>query len=311
MYKNIKYKHIIIEEDDNDIVSINKTDIKGTSLVDVNNYGGGCNGGCGGGCDGGCGGGCDGGCGGEGEGDGEEDTFTNYIDKEQQIVISSNCIFTKFSWNGAELIDRWELQRTINKKKVISIAKDMIKYYKKNDEFIYMDPIHIAHVGEKYYIVDGQHRLVAFIKIYNINKFPIQKIPCIIWTLTSNEEIDDLFDKINNRLMIDKNKLMKHKLILLLNLMETKWNDDIWGERRPRINKELFIEKIRNNDNCYKLDAEEIMEQIVKINNSIRLKKRNDRYTSKLSTLIHNKTEELDFFLGIDKELGWIDDISL
>lgn len=95
--------------------------------------------------------------------------------------------------------------------------------------------------------------------------------------------------------MVDKNKLMKHKLILLLNLMETKWNNDIWGERRPRINKELFIEKIRNNDNCYKLDAEEIMEQIVKINNSIRLKKRNDRYTSKLSTLIHNKTEELDF----------------
>lgn len=292
MYTNIKYKHIILsdgEEEINDLVVVT------TANNNIGTEGIGAEGSDGEECS-----------------DGNiEDTFTNYIDNNQQIVISSKCVFKKFSWNGAELIDRWELQRTIDKKKVILIAKDMIKYYKKNNEFVYMDPIHIAHFGEKYYVIDGQHRLVALIKIYNINKFPIQKIPCMIWNVKSDEEIDNLFDTINNRLVIDKNKLMKHKLLLLLDLMETKWNNDIWGERRPRINKDLFIEKIRNNDNCYKLDAEEIMEQITKINNNIRLKKRQDRHSSKLSVLIHNKTEELDFFLGIDKELGWIDDICL
>ena len=38
---------------------------------------------------------------------------------------------------------------------------------------------------------------------------------------------------------------MKNKLIILCNLMEEKWNKDIWGERRPKINKELFIDTLK------------------------------------------------------------------
>ena len=241
--------------------------------------------------------------------------FTNYIDYSQKIFMNKNSTFTKFSWNGAELIDRWELQRTIDYDKASGIANDMIRYYKKNKEFLFTDPLHIAQIkneelenNNKYYIIDGQHRLEAIIAIYKCNKYPIQKVPCIIWAVIDDNEIDELFDKINNRIFMDSSKLMKNKLILLCNLMEEKWNKDIWGERRPRINKELFIDKIRKNDDCYKLSAEEIISRIVKINNEFRILPRKER-GGNLTIKIHEKAEDIDFFLGIDKKIDWIDKI--
>jgi len=199
----------------------------------------------------------------EGDSDIEDinlEDFTNYIDYSQKIFMNSNSMFTKFSWNGAEFIDRWELQRTIDYDKASGIANEMIRYYKKNKEFLFTDPIHIGQIkneelenNNKYYIIDGQHRLEAIIAIYKCNKYPIQKVPCIIWSVKNDDEIDELFDKINNRIYMDSTKLMKNKLILTCNMMEEKWNKDIWGERRPKISKELFIDKIRNNDDCYKL----------------------------------------------------------
>jgi hypothetical protein len=71
----------------------------------------------------------------EGDSDIEEidtEDFTNYIDFSQKISMTSTSLFTKFSWNGAELIDRWELQRTIDYDKASGIANEMIRYYKKN-----------------------------------------------------------------------------------------------------------------------------------------------------------------------------------
>jgi hypothetical protein len=243
--------------------------------------------------------------------------FTYYIDYSQKISMNSNSIFTKFSWNGAELIDRWELQRTIDYDKASGIANEMIRYYKKNKEFLFTDPIHIGQIrneelenNNKYYIIDGQHRLEAIIAIYKCNKYPIQKVPCIIWVVRNDNDIDELFDKINNRIFMDSTKLMKNKLILTCNLMEEKWNKDIWGERRPRISKELFIDKIRNNDDCYKLSAEEIIAKIVKINNNLRILPRQER-GGNLTIKIHEKAEDIDFFLGIDKKLDWIDKIKI
>jgi len=256
----------------------------------------------------------------EGDSDIEDvnlEDFTNYIDYSQKISMTSSSVFTKFSWNGAELIDRWELQRTIDYDKASGIANEMIRYYKKNKEFLFTDPIHIGQIkneelenNNKYYIIDGQHRLEAIIAIYKCNKYPIQKVPCIIWSVKNDEEIDELFDKINNRIYMDSTKLMKNKLILTCNMMEEKWNKDIWGERRPRISKELFIDKIRNNDDCYKLSAEEIIGKIVKINNDLRILPRQER-GGNLTIKIHEKAEEIDFFLGIDKKLDWIDKIKI
>ena len=256
----------------------------------------------------------------EGESDIEEtdlEDFTNYIDYSQKINMTSSSVFTKISWNGAEFIDRWELQRTIDYDKASGIANEMIRYYKKNKEFLFTDPIHIGQIkneelenNNKYYIIDGQHRLEAIIAIYKCNKYPIQKVPCIIWSVKNDDEIDELFDKINNRIYMDSTKLMKNKLIITCNMMEEKWNKDIWGERRPRISKELFIDKIRNNDDCYKLSAEEITAKIVKINNDLRILPRQER-GGNLTIKIHEKAEEIDFFLGIDKKLDWINKIKI
>jgi hypothetical protein len=247
----------------------------------------------------------------------ELENFTNYIDFSQKIFMNKNSIFTKFSWNGSEFIDRWELQRTINYDKASCIANEMIRYYKKNKEFLFTDPIHIAQIrnensenNNKYYIIDGQHRLEAIIAIYKCNKYPIQKVPCIIWIVLDDNEIDELFDKINNRIFMDSTKLMKNKLIILCNLMEEKWNKDIWGERRPKINKELFIDKIRINDDCYKLSVEDIIEKISKINNELRILPRQER-GGNLTIKLHEKAEDIDFFLGIDKKLQWIDKIKI
>ena len=53
-----------------------------------------------------------------------------------------------------------------------------------------------------------------------------------------------------------------------------------------------------------------IIGKIVKINNDLRILPRQER-GGNLTIKIHEKAEEIDFFLGFDKKLDWIDKIKI
>lgn len=158
---------------------------------------------------------------------------------------------------------------------------------------------------------DGQHRLLACAKLFKKNKYPIQQIPCVLWFPKSEEDFIEIFDKINSRTPIDKSKLFNYKIHEIIKWFDDTWGKKyiIWGKIRPKINKDLMIEKMRETDIIHQLETNEIIDNIKKINEKIRGLGRNKRSNRSVSDSVHNQAETMNFFLGYDKELNWINEI--
>lgn len=241
--------------------------------------------------------------------------ISQYIVHDKITDFNSKSILCYYLWSGVEDLDRWELNRKINLEHVKKIYREMVNDYEKTNEFIFYEPVHLAlKKNSVFYVIDGQHRLLACAKLYKKNKYPIQQIPCVLWFPKTEEEFIEIFDKINSRTPLDKTKLFNYKINEIIGWIEKTWNKDkkiqLWGKTRPKINKDLFVEKMRESDSVHKLDTIDIINQIKKINSKIRGLSRNKRCDKKsVSDSVHNHAESIDFFLGYDKELGWINDI--
>lgn len=240
-----------------------------------------------------------------------EDNFANYIIGTSMKKYTSNSEFIRFGWNGIDLLDRWELQRKVNMDHATKLAYSMRTDYKIHKEFISYDPIHIGKIENEspYYVLDGQHRLEAYNYFYQKNEYPIQQIPAIIWYVKNQSEFVNIFHKINDRISIDKLKLVQIKLLEIIAALEDKYGKSIWGLNRPKINKDIFIDKLKDTDFIHKLTTDEILNALFKINDKIRGLPRNSRVIPKCGNEIHHKAENLDFFLGLDKQMSWISNI--
>lgn len=240
----------------------------------------------------------------------KSDLISKYIIKDKIYDFNSKSIICYYLWSGVEDLDRWELNRKIDTSHVKKIYKEMVNDYEKKGEFIFYEPIHLAIKSDNiFYVIDGQHRLLACNKLYKKNKYPVQQIPCILWFPESDEEFVDIFDKINTRTPMDKSKLFNYKILDIINWMEKNMgkNECIWGKLRPKINKDLFVEKMRENDSIHKLETNEIINKINNYNIKLRGMSRNKRCEKVVNDSVHNHAETIDFYLGYDKELNWIE----
>lgn len=243
--------------------------------------------------------------------DEKEDNFENYIIPESMQQFTKNAKYCRFNWSGICTLNKWELQRKVDLLHATELKKAMQLDFKKHKEFIFYDPIHIGKKkGDSiYYVLDGQHRLEAYLYLYEHNKYPIQQIPAIIWYAENDEHFIELFNKINSRLSIDKLKLIQIKLLEIFEGMENKYGKNIWSINRPKINKAIFVEKLKNSDNVHKLSSDKILTKLFAINEQIRGKPRSLRVKPTLAGSIHNSSEILNLFLGLDKTMKWIDEI--
>ena len=242
----------------------------------------------------------------------KSDVICKYIVPEKITDYNSLAIMCYFLWSGIYNLDRWELNRKINLDQVKKMYKEMTLDYQKLGEFIFYEPIHLAmKKNSVLYVIDGQHRILAYDKLYKKNKYPIQQIPCVLWFPKSEEEFIEIFDKINSRTPIDKTKLFNYKINEINEWFDKTWGKkySIWGKTRPKINKDLLVEKMRESDSIHKLETNEIIEKIKKINEKIRGLSRNKRCKKAVSDSVHNNADTMNFFLGYDKELKWIEDI--
>ena len=202
----------------------------------------------------------------------------------QIFDFNSKSIFCYYLWSGIDDLDRWELNRKIDVQHVKKIYREMINDYEKKGNFLFYETIHLAiKKNNIFYVIDGQHRIMACNKIYKKNKYPIQKIPCILWFPESEEDFIEIFDKINSRTPLDKTKLFNYKINDIISYMNTKYakNESIWGKLRPKINKDLFVDKMRQNDMIHKLETKEIIDKINAYNIKIRALPRNKRHNKK------------------------------
>ena len=240
------------------------------------------------------------------------DIISKYIVKDKIYDFNSKSIICYYLWSGIEDLDRWELNRKIDSTHVKKIYKEMTGDYEKKKEFIFYEPIHLAIKNDNiFYVIDGQHRLLACNKLYKKNKYPVQQIPCILWFPNSEEEFIEIFDKINSRTPMDKSKLFNYKILDIINWMDKNMgkHECIWGKLRPKINKDLFVEKMRESDSIHILETDEIIKKINNYNIKLRGMTRTKRCDKSINDSIHAHAETIDFYLGYDKELKWIEDI--
>ncbi len=246
----------------------------------------------------------------------KSNVISQYIVQDKIMEFNTKSILCYYLWSGINNLDKWELNRKIDEKQVKKIYMQMKNDYEKYNEFVFYEPVHLAiKTNSIFYVIDGQHRLLACNKLYNKNKYPIQQIPCILWFPKNEEEFIEIFDKINSRTPLDKTKLFNYKINDIIKWIDENWNKNkkecLWGKKRPKIDKDLFVSKMRSTDIIHKLDTIDIINQIKKINSTIRGLPRNKRCTCTKSTTdnVHNLAESIDFFLGYDRELKWIDEI--
>jgi hypothetical protein len=242
----------------------------------------------------------------------KSDLVSKYIVKDKIYDFNSKSIICYYLWSGVEDLDRWELNRKIDTSHVKKIYKEMVKDYDKKGEFIFYEPVHLAIKTDNiFYVIDGQHRLLACNKLYKKNKYPVQQIPCVLWFPESEEEFIEIFDKINSRTPMDKTKLFNYKILDIINWMDKNMGkkESIWGKLRPKINKDLFVEKMRESDSVHKLETDEIIKKISNHNIELRGMSRNKRSDKSINDSTHAHAETMDFFLGYDKELKWIEQI--
>ena len=267
----------------------------------------------------------------------DEDIFIKNFVSENEIIYNNNQKICKLDWDGIDELVIWEHNRPIDDEWVKSLEQSMIKDYETDGKFDSSDPIHLGKkIDGKYYILDGQHRIKAYNNLHSTNNYGQHKILIIIWscidTTNGNDYFLDKFKKINNRKPVDIEKLQPDKINDLWNLMNDEFSEgiekgfpnnkikSIWGKqdkngniKRPYINSDIFVNKIRENEYFNNNSIEDTMSRIIEINDMIKDTYPDERVRSSITPPgleLNKKIIASGFYLCWDSQLNWIDDID-
>lgn len=251
----------------------------------------------------------------------KSEIFKDHIQKNSLFNISPKLYSATLSSSGIDYIELWELQRKIENKHVEDIFNTIKQEWRDKESISFYDPVHIAHVIDKdrYYVIDGQHRVSAYKKFHNDER-PFY-FPIYVHSVENEEEMLQLFKIVNKRLNIDINSLENAKLIDLEKNIKAEYGNVIRkNERnssreyrpvnRPYLDSHEFYAEIRKNYFFQHNDAKTIFDKLKEINNSIRKLPRVKRGGKSCSKNSHDKAEKLNFFLGLDKDMKWINDLK-
>ena len=259
-----------------------------------------------------------------------EEDWEDKLNLKHKVNLNDNVSLALVCLDKLKLFKLWNLQRSINDDRVNLLTEHYINYYDKHKQLDHTDPIHIAF--KKYeknknpmYVLDGQHRTCSYIDF--LKKRPQcekLKIQIIIHYIKSEEEFDERFVVVNNRLPFDIKTLMNQKFLKLKELLNdfycvdgltfervtklktvTKKFVNVFGLKiRPYINENIFLVNMRSNEFCQKNSPEEIFRKIVKINNQ---EKYEILVKSKIEEPVKKIMEDLNFYLGYDKNMDWFE----
>lgn len=224
--------------------------------------------------------------------------------------------------NNIRLETPW-FQRPIYESHIEKIYKKALEYLQNNIEpllpLMCIGWYPVSNNGiwiYKYHIIDGQHRYYAYRKLANDGYlFPItfQKIIC------GNEiEAYEQYCLYNTRIEHTISDLQRNDSISLLDteirkLLTTKYNDYFSHEscKRPRIRLNDFLNRFENsNDKSSILNINDFSNYLNLKNEEIKYKinfSPNLLVIWKVTESIRKKSEEMNFYLGLDSNLSWID----
>jgi hypothetical protein len=213
-------------------------------------------------------------------------------------------------------IPLYELQRTLNPEVVMKIVREQLK----NGIILFPAPFILVHVGGVYKLVDGQHRLAALKRLNTEVDLTgltvgieshfcgedIRLAERIYRQLNDQYETNGAYDKSTGEIFrethtISKSVIEKLKVLFPQHIKEP-------GCRFPNFDPNNFMLKLNQTDLPKRMDANTIIEIIIKENDEFGLE------LLKTKPSIYAQCKKKDgFFLGYGKgkaNCGWIVDIA-
>lgn len=245
----------------------------------------------------------------------DEKTYTDYFRGE---YINKKQTQGLYRIEGYRFIKYWVLNRSVNDVTVEKMFKELYKEYtriiEKNEEYrcpTVSGPINLALKDGSLYVLDGQHRLNSYIRLYKkINMsfdFPIMITEC-----ESERDMIKRFQLINKHTVVSSDDLGQSIYEELCDQLNNEYKEKtdghtIFKKNRPYIQKEIFVKKLREKGFHRKYSSSELFRKLRDLNERFcELDERGAR-KAKLPRLYFNKYKDIGFLLGIDKEYSYLD----
>jgi len=204
----------------------------------------------------------------------------------------------------------WALNRKIDKDHVRLLYDAFEKDVKIGQQICFFDMIHITdNVGsDEVKVIEGQHRIQALEEIRR--KYPIYecKFPTILWNVSDDNDMMHLLHIVNNRKHFELEDNINYEIPDCCSTLSEHFQSNIWGEFRPFMSKTVFIQKIRNKMDDIRqryATVEDFCLKLLQINEDIGKLPKYKRGGGTKST--NEKAEEIGFFLGLDKNMDWLE----
>lgn len=262
----------------------------------------------------------------------EEDDNDNKVINDLEMYFEKNIVpingngveystwFTKLIPCGIDFIKPWGLNRQVDNSFIENIVKKQEEFYIINKRYNFIDCLHLSKdLNNNYQLLDGQHRLCAYQKLYHKNDRP--RIPVIIHLVKDENEKMELFKIINNRAFMKLDELYLEKLNELKNKMNSHWLGiyterkkrngygynfkTVFGNVRPYIDENKFCRMIRETDTFKEKSVDKIMDILININDNIKHTDKSKRGKG-ISKISHDKCDCFSFYLGCDKDMIWM-----
>jgi len=204
----------------------------------------------------------------------------------------------------------WALNRKIDRDHVRLLFDTYEKDAKIGQQICFFDMIHITYnvVSDEVKVIEGQHRIQALEEIRR--KYPAYecKFPAVLWNVSDDNDMMHLLHIVNNRKHFELESNISYEISDIVSTLSDHFQTNIWGEFRPFISKSVFIEKLKQKIDHIRQEydsVEDYVGKIIQINEEIGKLPKYKRGGGTKST--NEKAEEIGFFLGLDKNMDWLD----
>lgn len=213
------------------------------------------------------------------------------------------------------------IQRIHDKEKVDDICTYQIDYFKKNSRFNFLGVLIVNTIDNKiFFIIDGQHRYLAFKKLISDNYCP--EIFIQLCTINSKEDLRENYNIINQNTPLPQfpentNKnLVEDTYTYFLNKYEKMFKTSL-RPQRPFVNKVIFQEAIAFISTKFNIQSQGQIIKLIEEHNAMISEwdtsnfPRNKTITPKMLKLC----EETHFYLGlytgkmVDYCYDWVRDL--
>lgn len=222
-----------------------------------------------------------------------------------------------------------DCQRAVDPDQINKIYEYQIRHFEKYNEFFFANPIIIGCISntigvstnscieDKYYIIDGQHRISCIRRLSNNSKYPRITFPCSILYIDDENELDEKYMAINQNKPVplptnieDWKNFTKYVEDYLVHFRAYYSPSD--KPQSPNFNKDVLLKYINKNNIAQKLNCNYsiFIEEMKTLNNYYR-----ETYSISLAPFFNSmkiekcikKQPDNPYMFGLFRHNEWID----